>query len=56
MRAISAGVGVEDRGCTRSAAGADALCVGHDLHEGAVESILDAIVAAVMTAGSRTSA
>ena len=29
------------------AAGADALCVGHDLHEEAVESILDAIVAAV---------
>ena len=47
MRAISAGVGVEEGAVRALAAGADALCVGHDLHEEAVESILGAIVSAV---------
>ena len=47
MRAISARVGVEAAAVASLAAGADALCVGHDLHEEAVDSILDAIVAAV---------
>jgi beta-N-acetylhexosaminidase len=49
MGAISAGVGVEEGAVRALAAGADALCVGHDLHGEAVESILGAIVAAVGT-------
>ncbi len=47
MRAISAGVGIEEGAVRALAAGADALCVGHDVHDDAVESILAAIVAAV---------
>ncbi len=47
MRAIGAGVGSEEGAVRALAAGADALCVGHDLHEDAVEAILGAIVAAV---------
>ena len=42
MRALSAGVGVEEGAVRALAAGADALCVGHDLHEEAVASIVGA--------------
>ncbi|HWN22024.1 MAG TPA: glycoside hydrolase family 3 N-terminal domain-containing protein, partial [Gaiellaceae bacterium] len=47
MRAISGGVGVEEGAVRALAAGADALCLGHDLHEEAVEAVHAAIVAAV---------
>ncbi len=47
MRAISAGAGVEEGAVRALAAGADLLCLGHDLHEDAVEAVLRAIVAAV---------
>ena len=47
MRGLSAGVGVEQGAVLALAAGADLLCVGHDLHEAAVAAIVDAIVAAV---------
>ena len=38
MRAISGGVGVEEAGVQALAAGVDALCVGHDLHEETVDA------------------
>jgi beta-N-acetylhexosaminidase len=47
MRAISAGVGVEEAAVRALAAGVDALCLGHDLGDEAVESVQRAIVAAV---------
>ena len=47
MRAISAGVGVEEGAVLALAAGADSLCLGHDLHEAAVGAVVRAIVAAV---------
>ena len=47
MRAISATVGVENGAVLALAAGADALCLGHDLEEDAVRSVRAAIVAAV---------
>ena len=47
MRAISAAVGIEEGAVRALAAGADALCIGHDVHGDAVESILEAVVAAV---------
>ena len=47
MRAISDGVGVEEAAVRALAAGADALCVGHDLHEEAVAAIVRAVAAAV---------
>ena len=47
MRAISGSVGVEEGAVRALAAGADALCLGHDLHEEAVEAVHAAIVAAV---------
>ena len=47
MRAISGGVGVEEAGVQALAAGVDALCVGHDLHEETVGTLVDAISAAV---------
>ena len=43
MRAISGGVGVEEAAVQALAAGVDALCVGHDLHEEAVDALVDAI-------------
>ena len=46
MRAVSATVGVEEGAVLALAAGVDALCIGHDLGEDAV----DAIVAAVADA------
>ena len=47
MRALSSGIGVEEGAVRALAAGADALCIGHDLHEEAVASIVDAVVGAV---------
>jgi beta-N-acetylhexosaminidase len=46
MRAISATMGVEEGAVRALRAGADALCLGHDLAEDAVVSIQAAIVAA----------
>ena len=51
MRAISATVGVEQGAVLALAAGADALCLGHDLEEEAVGASGDAIVAAVRDGG-----
>jgi beta-N-acetylhexosaminidase len=47
MRAISATVGVEQGAILALAAGADALCLGHDLEEEAVRSVHGTIVDAV---------
>ena len=47
MRAISGTVGVPEAAVQALAAGADALCLGHDLHEETVEAVHAAIVAAV---------
>jgi beta-N-acetylhexosaminidase len=47
MKGISGKVGVEEAAVLALAAGADALCLGHDLHEEAVEQIHAAIVGAV---------
>ena len=47
MKAISGTVGVAEGAVLALAAGADALCLGHDLHEDAVERVHAAIVEAV---------
>ena len=47
MRAVSATVGVEEGAVRALDAGADALCLGHDLGEDAVDRLVDVIVAAV---------
>jgi beta-N-acetylhexosaminidase len=47
MRAISGRVGVEEAAVLALGAGADALCVGHDLHEEAVRAIVRTLVDAV---------
>ena len=47
MRAISATIGVEEGAVRALAAGADALCLGHDLAQAATLSIRDAVVQAV---------
>jgi beta-N-acetylhexosaminidase len=47
MRGLADSVGVEEGAVLALAAGADALCLGHDLHDDAVESVSRAIVAAV---------
>jgi beta-N-acetylhexosaminidase len=44
MRAISATVGVEEGAVRAIAAGADALCLGHDLFDESVVSVRDALV------------
>ena len=49
MRAISATVGVDEGAVRAIAAGADALCLGHDLLDDAVASVRDALVQAVRT-------
>jgi beta-N-acetylhexosaminidase len=51
MRAISATVGVEEGAVRALAAGADALCLGHDLADAAVGSIVSAVVEAVRSGG-----
>lgn len=47
MRAISATIGVEEGAVRALRAGADALCLGHDLGEEALDAIQDAVVEAV---------
>jgi beta-N-acetylhexosaminidase len=47
MRAISASVGVEEGAVRAIEAGADALCLGHDLVDNAVQALVDALAAAV---------
>jgi beta-N-acetylhexosaminidase len=47
MRAISATIGVEEGAVRALAAGADALCLGHDLGEEATDRLSERIVAAV---------
>ena len=47
MKAISAGVGVEEGAVRAISAGADALCLGHDLFDESVVSVRRAIVQAV---------
>ena len=47
MRGISGTIGVPEAAVLAIAAGADALCLGHDLHEEAVEQVHAAIVGAV---------
>jgi beta-N-acetylhexosaminidase len=47
MKAISAIVGVQEGAVRAVAAGADALCLGHDLFDESVESVRDALVGAV---------
>ena len=49
MKAISATVGVEEGAVRSLAAGADALCLGHDLFDESVVSVRDALVDAVRT-------
>ncbi len=48
MRAISDTVGVEQGAVLSLVAGADALCLGHDLGSAALAAVRDAIVAAVL--------
>ena len=47
MRGVSGTLGVPEAAVLALAAGADALCLGHDLHEEAVEQVHAAIVGAV---------
>jgi beta-N-acetylhexosaminidase len=47
MRAISATVAVEEGAVRALQAGADALCLGHDLFDDAVQAVRDALVGAV---------
>jgi beta-N-acetylhexosaminidase len=47
MKAISATVGVEEGAVQAIAAGADALCLGHDLFDESVVAVRDALVGAV---------
>jgi beta-N-acetylhexosaminidase len=49
MRAISATVGVEEGAVRAIAAGADALCFGHDLGDDDVERVADALEEAVVS-------
>jgi beta-N-acetylhexosaminidase len=49
MRAISGGVGVEEAAVQALAAGVDALCIGHDLHEETVDALIRAISEAART-------
>jgi beta-N-acetylhexosaminidase len=46
MRAISAGIGIEAGAVLALAAGADALCLGHDEREERVAAVVDVVVAA----------
>jgi beta-N-acetylhexosaminidase len=47
MRGLADSVGIEEGAVRAIEAGADALCLGHDLGDDAVESVLNAIVGAV---------
>jgi beta-N-acetylhexosaminidase len=56
MKGVSAALGVEQAAVRALEAGCDALCVGHDLHEDAVERIQAALVASVDEARLREAA
>ena len=56
MKGVSASLGVEQAAIRALEAGCDALCVGHDLHEEAVEQILAALTASVDEARLREAA
>jgi beta-N-acetylhexosaminidase len=56
MKGVSASLGVEQAAVRALQAGCDALCVGHDLHEEAVEQILAALTASVDEARLREAA
>jgi beta-N-acetylhexosaminidase len=56
MKGVSALLGVEQAAVSALQAGCDALCVGHDLHEEAVEQILAALTASVDEARLREAA
>jgi beta-N-acetylhexosaminidase len=56
MKGVSASLGVEQAAVRALEAGCDALCVGHDLHEDAVEKIQAALVASVDEARLRDAA
>ncbi len=49
MKAISATVGVEEGAVQAIAAGADALCLGHDLFDESVVAVRDALLGAVQS-------
>jgi beta-N-acetylhexosaminidase len=49
MKAISAGVGVEEGAVRAIGAGADALCLGHDLFDESIVAVRRALVEAVRT-------
>ena len=53
MKAISDTVGVEEGAVRAIAAGADALCLGHDLFDESVGSVRDALVEAVRSNATR---
>ena len=53
MKAVSATMGVEEGAVRALAAGADALCLGHDLFDDSVGSVRDALVDAVRSARLR---
>jgi beta-N-acetylhexosaminidase len=54
MRAISGTVGVEEGAVRALAAGVDALCLGHDVDDGVVERVHDALLAAVASGRLRS--
>ncbi len=56
MKAVSETFGIEESAVRALRAGVDALCVGHDLGEGAVEQIRSALVAHVPEARLREAA
>ena len=47
MKGLADSVGVEEGAVRALAAGVDSLCVGHDLHEEAVDAIEEAVLAAI---------
>jgi beta-N-acetylhexosaminidase len=56
MKGVSALLGVEQAAVRALEAGCDALCIGHDLHEDAVEQIKSALVSSVGEARLREAA
>jgi len=56
MKGVSGSLGIEQAAVRALEAGCDALCVGHDLHEEAVEQILAALTASVDEARLREAA
>jgi beta-N-acetylhexosaminidase len=54
MKAISAGVGIEEGAVRAVAAGVDALCIGHDVDDGLVARVHGALVQAVSSGRLRS--